>query len=126
MEFQNRGYFKVLIKEPVAQPLGTRAGKRRIRLVIPIEEGAQYRLGTVGFQSDEAGKALSISTESLREQMNARTGDLVNVSAVHAGIERIKRLYVERNSSAEVTPQIAIDDQRNIIDVIFRVKETGK
>jgi beta-lactamase regulating signal transducer with metallopeptidase domain len=124
LEFQNRGYFKVLAKEPVVEPLGASAGEQSIRLVVPIEEGAQYRLGTVAFESAEAGKPLGISAETLREQVNVHTGDLVDVSAVHQGIARIKKLYAERNSRAEVTPQIAIDDQRNIIDVIFRVKET--
>jgi len=126
LEFQNRGYFKVLVKKPVVEPLGASAGEQSIRLVVPIEEGAQYRLGTVAFESDEAGKPLGISAETLREQVNVHSGDLVDVSAVHQGIARIKKLYAERNSSAEVMPQIAIDDQRNIIDVIFRVKETAK
>jgi len=126
LEFQNRGYFKVLVKEPVVQPLGASAGKQSIRLVVPIQEGAQYRLGTVGFQNAEAGRPLTISAESLREQMQLRTGDLVSINRAHAGIERIQKLYGAKNFAAEVRPEIAIDDQRQIIDVVFRVKETSK
>jgi len=58
--------------------------------------------------------------------MNIHTADLVDVSAVHAGIERIRKLYEAKNSGAEVMPEIAFDDQRQIIDVVFRVKETPK
>jgi beta-lactamase regulating signal transducer with metallopeptidase domain len=124
LEFQNRGYFKAVASDPVSQPLGTSGGKQSVRVVTTIQEGAQYRVGTVGFQNAEADKALSISSETLREQMQLRTGDLVNISAAHSGIERIQKLYSAKNSSAEVTPEIAIDDQRHMIDVVFRVKET--
>ena len=62
-EFQNRGYFKVLLHEPTTQSLGLDDGKQSIRVVATIDEGAQYRLGTVALQSAEAGKPLSISAE---------------------------------------------------------------
>jgi outer membrane protein assembly factor BamA len=58
--------------------------------------------------------------------MQLRTGDLVSLNAAHAGIERIEKLYSAKNSEAEVRPEIAIDDRRKIIDVVFRVKETAK
>ena len=126
LEFQNRGYFKAVASDPVSEPLGSNGGKQSVRIVTTIQEGAQYRVGTVGFQNAKAGKPLSISSETLREQMQLRTGDLVSINAAHAGIERIEKLYSAKNFEAEVRPEIAIDDQRKIIDVVFRVKETAK
>ncbi|HXT23845.1 MAG TPA: M56 family metallopeptidase [Candidatus Eisenbacteria bacterium] len=126
LEFQNRGYFKVLVKEPVSQQLGNSAGKQSIRLVIPIQEGAQYRLGTLTFQNADAGKPLSIPAETLREQIHLRSGDVVNISQAHEGMQRIKKLYGAKNIESDVTPEASIDDERHIIDAIFRVKETAQ
>jgi outer membrane protein assembly factor BamA len=55
-----------------------------------------------------------------------RRGDVVNLCEAHGGMERIKKLYSAKNVEAEVTPEASIDDERHIIDAIFRVKETAK
>ena len=125
LEFQNRGYFKVLAKEPVSQQLGNSAGRQSIRLVIPTQEGAQYRLGTLTFQNADAGKPLSIPAETLRVQIHLRSGDVVNISEAPEGIERIKKLYGAKNIESDVTPEASINDERHIVDAIFRVKETA-
>jgi hypothetical protein len=56
LEFQNRGYFKAVASDPVSEPLGSNGGKQSVRIVTTIQEGAQYRVGTVGFRNAEAGK----------------------------------------------------------------------
>ena len=59
-------------------------------------------------------------------QIHLRRGDVVNLCETHGGMERIKKLYSAKNVEAEVTPEASIDDERHIIDAIFRVKETAK
>ena len=126
IDFQSRGYFKAVASDPVTQTLGLKGGKQGIRVVASVQEGAQYRLGTLTFQNADAGKPLSIPAETLREQIHLRRGDVVNLSEAHEGMERIKKLYSAKNVEAEVTPEASIDDERHIIDAIFRVKETAK
>ena len=62
--YQNNGYFKVLVKDPILKivdedrggipgpwPLvGSKHGKAT-NITIPIEEGEQYRMGVVKFRS---------------------------------------------------------------------------
>lgn len=126
LEFQSRGYFKAVASDPVTQTVGGKDGKQSIRLVTSVQEGAQYRLGTLTFQNADAGKPLSIPAETLREQIHLRSGDLVNISEAHEGMERIKKLYGAKNIEAEVTPEASIDDERHIIAAIFHVKERAK
>jgi hypothetical protein len=45
-DFQERGYFKVVVHDPVSQPLGLSDGKQRILIITSIVEGDQFRLGT--------------------------------------------------------------------------------
>jgi beta-lactamase regulating signal transducer with metallopeptidase domain len=126
IDFQSRGYFKAVASDPVTQTLGRKGGKQGIRVVTSVQEGAQYRLGTLAFQNADAGKPLSIPAETLREQIHLRSGDVVNLSEAHEGMERIKKLYGAKNFGAELVPEVSIDDQRHIIDAVFRVKETAK
>jgi beta-lactamase regulating signal transducer with metallopeptidase domain len=125
-EFQNRGYFKAVASDPVSEPLGASDGRQSIRLVAKVQEGEQFRLGVLTFQSADPARALSIPAETLRQQIHLHAGDVVDVSEVHAGIERIRKLYGARNSGAEVVPEISINDERRTIDAVFNVKETAK
>jgi outer membrane protein assembly factor BamA len=126
IDFQSRGYFKAVASDPVTETLGLKDGKQGLRVVTSAQEGAQYRLGTLTFQNADAGKPLSIPAETLREQIHLRSGDVVNISEAHEGIERIKKLYGAKNFAAELVPEVSVDDQRHTIDAIFRVKETAK
>ena len=126
IDFQSRGYFKAVASDPVTQTLGRKDGNEGIRVVTSVQEGAQYRLGTLTFQNADAEKPLSIPVETLREQIHLSRGDVVNISEAHEGIARIKKLYSTKNLAADLVPEVSVDDQRHTIDAIFRVKETAK
>jgi outer membrane protein assembly factor BamA len=82
MNFQNRGYFKVLLHEPTTQPLGLVEGRHSIRVIATVDEGLEYKVGFITFQSAEANGAMSIPAETLRKQFHLQTGDLFRVSEI--------------------------------------------
>ena len=51
-DFQDRGYFKVVVHDPTWDALGVKDGKQRIRITAPITEGPQFRVGSFTFQSN--------------------------------------------------------------------------
>ena len=64
-EFQNRGYFKVLVEDPKTEihdtghtgthiPLVQAGPGKAVDITMPIEEGARYRLGTITFKNNKA------------------------------------------------------------------------
>ena len=59
-DFQERGYFQVVVHAPLSQPLGLTDGKQRILIIASITEGDQFRLKTLTIQSVAPGRALSI------------------------------------------------------------------
>jgi len=59
-DFQDRGYFKVVVQDPMAKPLGLVDGGQRILIVATITEGNQFRLGKFAIQNDPPGHPLNI------------------------------------------------------------------
>jgi beta-lactamase regulating signal transducer with metallopeptidase domain len=123
-DFQERGYFKVVVHDPVSQPLGLTDGKQFMLIIASITEGDQFRLKTLSIQGVVPGGALSIPSATLREQFHVRNGDLFNMTEIRAGLERLQRLYISRgypDFSAE--PDTEIDSVSHGIDLTLRVSE---
>src|SRR6202030_3112667 len=74
-DFQERGYFKVVIHDPLPQPLGFADGKQLMLIIASITEGDQFRLKTLSIQSVASGGALSIPPATLRDQFHLRNGE---------------------------------------------------
>jgi hypothetical protein len=122
-DFQERGYFKVVVHDPVAQPLGLADGKQ-VMLIVSITEGDQFRLKTLTIQGGAPGGALSISSATLREQFHVRNGDLFNMTEIRAGLERLKQLYISRGYPGfSAAPNTEIDDVSHSIDLILHITE---
>jgi hypothetical protein len=123
-DFQERGYFKVVVHDPVSQPLRVSNGKQRILIITSVTEGDQFRLGTINIQNAIPDRALGIPAATLRDQFHLRSGDLFNVSEIRAGLERLKRHYVDRGyADVNAEPDIEADNASHRIDVILRVTE---
>jgi hypothetical protein len=87
-DFQNRGYFKVVVQHPTSKSLGESGGKQRILVVVPVTEGAQYRLKNLTIASSSPDKSLSIPAATLREQFHLRPNEPFSVADVRAGMIR--------------------------------------
>jgi outer membrane protein assembly factor BamA len=122
--FQQRGYFKVVVHDPVTRLLAVRDGKQQVLVSVPVTVGEQYRLGTLTFQSAVAGAALSIPPKTLREQFNLRQNDLFSVAEIRTGLEKLQALYKSRGYPEAVPmPQTEIDDKTHLINVVIQVAE---
>ena len=123
-DFQERGYFKVVVHDPVLQPLGLTGGKQRMLIVASIAEGDQFRLRSLAIQIVAPDSALSIPQATLRGQFHLRSGDLFNMTEIRAGLERLKQLYVTRGyADFSAEPATEIDTESHSIDLILRITE---
>jgi beta-lactamase regulating signal transducer with metallopeptidase domain len=124
LDFQDRGYFKVVAHDPVSQSLGIANGKERILIIASVTEGNQYRLGTFTIQNAAPDRALSIPAADLRDLFHLRNGDLFNVDEIRGGLERTKSLYDAKGyAGAAIEPATAIDDAHHLIDFTLRITE---
>jgi beta-lactamase regulating signal transducer with metallopeptidase domain len=123
-DFQNRGYFKVVVEIFEPRPLGLANGKQSMLIIVSMTEGDQFRLGTLAVQNAAPEGALSIPAAELREQFHLRDGDLFDVSEIRAGLDRVKRLYDAKGyGGVKEEPATGIDDAHHLINFTLRITE---
>lgn len=123
-DFQSRGYFKVVVQDPTSKPLGESGGNQRILVVVPVSEGAQYRLKKLTLASVSPERSLNIPAAILREQFHLRPNDPFNVAEVRAGMERATQVYADHGYlEAQLQPETDIDEAAHQINLIIRVTE---
>jgi outer membrane protein assembly factor BamA len=121
--WRNRGYFKVNVT-PEKKILNPGSAPEYVELTFHVEEGLQYRLKTVRFQSSDPEVPLVFPPEQLRKLVPMRDGDLVSFGAMRDGLEAFRQLYDSRGyvdfTSVPVTD---IDDESNQISLIFQMDQ---
>jgi outer membrane protein insertion porin family len=96
--YRDRGYYNTAIEEPKTQirdqgglnffTFRPNKGKR-IDILMPIEEGARYRLGTITFTGNKAVK----NERALRGTFAVKDGDWFNATLIGKGLENLKKAY---------------------------------
>ena len=122
--FQQRGYFKVVVHDPVTRVLAVRDGKQQVLVSVAVTAGEQYRLGTLTFRSAAVGTTLSIPPKTLREQFNLSQNDLFSVAEIREGLEKLQALYKSHGyPEAAPIPQTDIDDKAHLVNVVIQIAE---
>ena len=96
--YRDKGYYNAAIEEPKTQirdqgglnPFTFRPNKgKRIDILMPVEEGARYRLGSITFTGNKA----VANDKALRATFDVRDGDWFNATLVGKGLENLKKSY---------------------------------
>ena len=96
--YRDKGYYAAAVEEPKTQIrdegglnwLTFRPNKgKRIDILMPIEEGARYRLGTITFTGNKA----ITNQRALRAQFNIKDGDWFNATVISKGLDNLKKAY---------------------------------
>jgi outer membrane protein insertion porin family len=133
--YQDNGYFKVIVGEPVLEnidtegyrlgvPLTGRTKGKAVNITIPIEEGERYKMGTLKIVSADPDKALSLKVDALKTLFPLHEGDIFSVAKIRKAIEDYGKAYGQYgfiDFTAE--PQTDIDDVNKRIDVTMRFTE---
>ena len=96
--YRDKGYYNAAIEEPKTQirdegglnwfTFRPNHGKR-IDILMPVEEGARYKLGSITFTGN---KAVS-NAKALRGTFAVKDGDWFNATLVGKGLENLKKAY---------------------------------
>jgi outer membrane protein insertion porin family len=133
--YQDNGYFKVVVGDPILEnidtqgyrlgvPLTGRTHGKAVNITIPIEEGDQYRMGTLKIISADPDKALSLKVEALKTLFPLHQGDIFSAAKIRKSIEDYGKAYGQYgfiDFTAE--PGFDIDDAAKRIDVTMRFTE---
>jgi outer membrane protein insertion porin family len=130
-EFQNRGYFKVLVDDPKTDIHDTGhsgfhipwiqpgAGKS-VDITMPIEEGDRYHLGSITFKNNKA----IANVAALRSLFPMKDGDIFSREKVAKGLENLRKAYGgEGYINFTSVPDTKFDDEKKTVDLVVDVDE---
>ena len=135
--YQDNGYFRVLIKEPILENIDTRGNKlgmpvpimgrssgKAVNITIPIEEGPQYRMGVLKVVSADPDKALSLKVDALKNAFPLKKGDIFNVGKLRKAMKDYTSIYGEYGF-IDFTPEPDFDihDDSKTIDLTLKFDE---
>jgi len=89
--YQDNGYFRVLVKEPVLEtvdtvrrrlgvPLSGKSRGKAANITIPIEEGPRYQMGALKIVSADPDQGLSLIVAALKAAFPLKQGEVLNVA----------------------------------------------
>jgi len=135
--YQDNGYFKVLVKDPILENVDTEgyklgvplpfAGKsagKAVNITIPIEEGEQYHMGTLKIVSADPDKALSLKVEALKGLWPLKKGDIFSADKVRKALKNYTSAYGEFGFiDFTPEPEEDVDDANKIINMTLKFDE---
>ncbi len=134
--YQDNGYFKVVVKDPILENVDTegwrwgipvvtgRVAGKAVNITIPIEEGAKYTMGTLKIASTDPDKALSLKPEALKAVFPLKEGEVFSTAKIRKALDEYTKIYGQYGFIDFVpTPETDIDEQAKRIDVTMKFDE---
>ena len=127
--YRDRGYANAAVEQPKTQirdegglnwfTFRPNKGKR-IDILMGVEEGGRYRLGSITFTGNKA-----VSNEkALRGTFAIKDGDFFNATAVGKGLDNLKKAYGTLGYiNFGAIPQLKYDDQKKTVSMVIDIDE---
>ncbi len=127
--YRDKGYANAAVEEPRTQirdqgglnwfTFRPRKGKR-IDILLPIEEGSRYRLGTITFSGNKAVN----NVKALRATFPIKDGDWFNATAIGKGLDNLKKAYGQLGYiNVGAIPRLTYDDQKHTVSMNIDIDE---
>jgi outer membrane protein insertion porin family len=119
-EYQNRGYFKVVVSQPTTQihdtghkdfhiPLFQSGLGKAVDITMPIDEGERYTLGGITFKNTKA----VTNVKALRALFPLKDGDIFSRQKIGKGLEQMRKAYGELGYiNFTPVPDTTFDDEK--------------
>lgn len=130
-EYQNRGFFKVLVQDPKTDihdtghpgfhiPLIQKGPGKAVDITMPIEEGDRYKLASITFKNNKAIP----NSRALRALFPIKDGDIFSREKIGKGLENLRKAYGEFGYiNFTSVPDTKFDDEKKLINLEIDVDE---
>ncbi|MCA9483819.1 MAG: outer membrane protein assembly factor BamA [Nitrospina sp.] len=117
--YQDHGFVKVRVLDP---KIDINRKDKAIYITIPIEEGPQYRVGSVKVQGDD-----TYTEEELLSVVQLKNNDIYDISKLRKDIITITDLYSARGYAyADVLPATQLNDEKKLVELEIKVNRGRK
>ena len=127
--YRDKGYYNAAIEEPKTQ-IRDQGGLnwftfrpnhgKRIDILMPIEEGARYKLGSITFTGN---KAVS-NAKALRSTFAVKDGEWFNATLVGKGLENLKKAYGQLGyTNFGAIPKPIFDEDKKTVSLQIDIDE---
>jgi len=114
--YLDHGFLDIAVDEPDIQ---IDARRKKLRIVIPVQEGPQYRIGTLAIQ----GNAL-LSEAVIRGLIKSRAGGIFSREGLQGDVVAVTDRYADRGYLfADVMPVTNIRPAEHTVDVTLEITE---
>jgi hypothetical protein len=118
-EFQQHGYFKVLVQSRVVTSLTNDRSRHSMTAAFDVEPGEVFRLDHIEFSSNKV-----FDSATLRPLIPMKDGELFNVAQMRIGIQALRGQYARMGYiNFTPVPDLRIDDDRHLMTVNFDLDE---
>ena len=127
--YRDKGYANAAVEEPKTQVRDEgglnwftfRPNKGKdIDIVLPIEEGAKYKLASITFTGNKA----VTNVKALRGTFAIKDGDLFSATAIGKGLDALKKAYGQLGYiNFGAIPKLSYDDQNKTVSMDVDIDE---
>ncbi len=118
--YRGAGYKNVLIREPRIEVL-KKGGKRRLKLIVPVEEGSRWRFGKVSVDGNE-----KFTDEALVGLFTVREGSWLRTDEIDKAVENVDQAYKNRGYIfARIDPEL-VERDNYVADVVVHITENDQ
>jgi len=127
--YRDKGYYNAAVEEPRTQirdegglsliTFQPKKGKR-IDILMPIEEGDRYHLGSITFTGNKAVN----NVKALRGQFAVKDGDIFNATLLGKGLENLKKAYGQLGYiNFGAIPKATFDESKKTVSFVIDIDE---
>ena len=117
--YQDHGFLRIKVLEP---KIDINKKARQIHIIIPVEEGPQFRIKSIEVKGDD-----TIPHDQIIQSLLTKKGDIYNVSQLREDIVTVTDLYSTKGFAyAEANPVTKIDDQTRTVELSIDIDKGKK
>jgi len=117
--YQDSGYLRVKVLEP---KIDINKKDNQIHIIIPVEEGPQFRINSLEVQGDN-----TIPHDEIKKRIITKKGAIYNVSQLRQDIVTVTDMYSSKGFAyADINPLTKIDDQIHTVDLSIDIDKGKK
>jgi outer membrane protein insertion porin family len=115
--FQQVGYFKVIVHDPVFTVVNKEAHPEVVDVNVNVDEGQIYRLKDITF-----GSTGVFTPPELRSQFPIADGDVFDRTKISQGLEGIRDLYVTKGyAKFTAVPETQVDESQHTVALVVQL-----